>query len=261
MSQGKNKKRRRKRSGPTSKVAIAALGGFAIVTAVLLVAALNINRAPASTYTSPARSITTPSQQPAAPLSETVVLIGDSYSAGAGASSRAASWVAVTSAAKGWKLTNLSHGGTGYLATATANAKLACGLAYCPNYQEVIATAAATKPRTVIIAGGRNDSGGGADAVARAVKTFYANLRTSLPDSKIVALNPLWGSGTPPASLDALAAVVKESVEGVGGQYIDIGQPLFGQPQLMSSDGVHPNDAGHAAIAKAFMALIPSAGM
>jgi hypothetical protein len=48
-----------------------------------------------------------------------------------------------------------------------------------------------------------------------------------------------------------VAADVKAAVTAVGGQYLDIGEPLFG---LTGDIGAHslPNDAGHAALAKAF---------
>ena len=244
------------------------LGGTTLKTAGLIVlavlalgvAAFAMNRQPALPPVSDQVKNYTPPTETAAPVVP-VVAIGDSYSAGAGATDKANGFIYQLGRSQSWNLTNLARGGTGYVASITSNAKVACGLEYCPRYAEMVKDAAAANPGLVIVSGGRNDSTRAAADEADAVAGFYKGLRAALPDTKIVALSPLWDAGTPPASLSGIASEVKAAVESVGGAYLDIGQPLQGRPELMSADKVHPNDAGHAAIAKAVRAKLQAAGI
>jgi lysophospholipase L1-like esterase len=63
------------------------------------------------------------------------VFFGDSYTHGTGASTATTSWVPLVSAAMGWGTENLGRGGTGYVATSNEKG---CGLAFCPNYDQMI---------------------------------------------------------------------------------------------------------------------------
>jgi len=47
-----------------------------------------------------------------------------------------------------------------------------------------------------------------------------------------------------------ISIVMPEAMR-AGVTYLDIGEPMFGHSSMMAVDGWHPNDAGHAAIAKA----------
>lgn len=191
-----------------------------------------------------------------APKPLTVAFIGDSYTAGAGATDPSHGWAATLARTQGWDMTNLARGGTGYLSAVTGNAKVACGLDYCPAYPEMVKDAAAANPAIVLVAGGRNDVTRDPDQEAAAVRAFYTQLRAALPNAKIVAVSPVWDATAPPPALGAIAADVKSAVVTVGGTYLDIGQPLQGRPDLISKDGVHPDDDGHAALARAVQAKI-----
>ncbi|GAA5193127.1 hypothetical protein GCM10023346_17000 [Arthrobacter gyeryongensis] len=41
---------------------------------------------------------------------------------------------------------------------------------------------------------------------------------------------------------------MKAAAAANGATYLDIGQPLWGHPEFLAADGIHPDDAGHAAI-------------
>lgn len=188
----------------------------------------------------------------------TAVFIGDSYTRGVG--STGAGFVTLVARAKGWEAVNLGRGGTGYLNELTEPkvALRSCGMDYCPPYAGVLAEAGQLDAEVVVVSGGRNDAGSDRTAVAAAIDEFFVDLREALPRARIYATSPIWDDDGAPAGLKAISAEVRESVQAVGGTYLDIGRPLAGEPGLVSEDGVHPNDEGHAAIAEAIVEALPS---
>lgn len=224
-------------------VKLALLGLTAAATIALSVIALNppMRAESTSTYVKPTTTAT-----PAAAPPPSAVFIGDSYTAGAGSSDPAQLFPTIVGKAQGWAVTNLGRGGTGYLA---ASGPLGCGLDYCPNYREMIEAAKDANPSIIIVSGGRNDLN--MTGLYDQVSGFYADLRASFPDATIRATAPLWDDDEPAPELEELGAQVKSAVESVGGEYLEIGQPIVGNPDLVSADGIHPNDAGYAAIATA----------
>jgi len=202
---------------------------------------------------------------PVAPITQpatvSVAVIGDSYAAGTGAGDATQGWVAKLAYSQAWNLTNVARGGTGYSKSVTTDAMKACGLNYCPSYSEMIKDAAAANPSMVLVAGGRNDSKVAADEEAADIQSFYQQLRAALPSAKIVAFSAWWDSTVAPAAVPAISASVKSSVEAVGGTYIDAGQPLAAHPELIATDHVHPNLAGHAALFTATLAKLQDAGL
>ena len=46
-----------------------------------------------------------------------------------------------------------------------------------------------------------------------------------------------------------------------GAKYVDLGQPLAGREDFVIEDGVHPADAGYAAIAAAFTQAWDASGL
>jgi len=202
----------------------------------------------------------TPATQTAAPVVP-VAVIGDSYSAGTGAGDPTQGWVAKLAFSQAWHLTNVARGGTGYSKSVTTDAMKACGLNYCPSYSEMIKDAAAANPSIVLVTGGRNDSKVAADEEAAEIQSFYQQLRTALPSAKIVAFNAWWDSTAAPASIGTISANVKAAVEGIGGTYIDAGQPLAGHPELVATDNVHPNLSGHNTLFTTALTKLQDAGI
>lgn len=205
----------------------------------------------------------TPMPSPTKAKTVEVVVFGDSYAAGTGATPVDQSWVSRLAFIQPWKITNLAKGGTGY-ATAVddpGSAQKACGAGYCPAYAEMIPQAVKAAPALVIVNGGRNDVKVETEAEGAAIRDFYAKLRAALPKARIVAFNPLWDNTPAPESLATVAAATKEAVRAVNGTYLDAGQPLKGQPALVAADGVHPDNQGHAAILKVNFAALEKAGL
>jgi lysophospholipase L1-like esterase len=186
------------------------------------------------------RKATTPTTEAA----KKVAFIGDSYTAGSGASSPENRWTTRLATSRGWEEINLGSGGTGYLVTSKASDG-----SVRKNYQDRIVAAVKAKPDVVLVTGGGNDLALNPVDVVAAVRDFYPALRKALPEAQIIAVNPLWGATEIPAGLTDVQAAVKSSVSGVGGTFVDIGQPLVGHPELVIADKVHPNDQGAGEIA------------
>ena len=184
-----------------------------------------------------------------------VVFLGDSYTAGARASSDGTQWVNLVSAAEGWEAHNLARGGTGFVNGVDGDtAPVACGLDYCPSFTEMIAEAAALNPDVVVVSGGRNDANQDAAQAAAGVEQFFTALREALPNATIIGTSVLWDDEPPPDTIPAMSEAVRTNLERIGGRYLDLGQPLTADK--IDTDGVHPNDAGHQTIADAIQALL-----
>lgn len=188
--------------------------------------------------------------------------IGDSYTAGAGATDASQGWVTGAGRLSGWQVRNFGRGGTGYGSSVEGDtARVACGMDRCPSYVEMIPEVVKANPAIVVVSGGRNEAGIPAKAEAAKIADFYAKLRAALPDAKIVAVSPLWDDAPKPAAIDYIASAVQGEAASVNAAYLDIGQPLAGMPGMMAADGTHPNDAGHAAIRTAFVQAAEKAGL
>lgn len=189
----------------------------------------------------------------------TAAFIGDSYSAGTGATGFNTRFTTLVSAYEGWSSNSFAYGGTGYLRAVTKNGAVGCGVDICPRYGDVISRVARYNPTIVVVSGGRNDVTENMPEVATAIEEFYRDLRRKLPKAIIYSTSPIWDDRTPPAQLKQIQAEVRTAVESVDGTYIDIGEPLRGKPDLVAKDGVHPNNAGHAAIAHAVEVALSAA--
>lgn len=233
-------------------VVVAAVVVAAVIGAWALVVepqqrAETLARAEATAIPVPAQSATAAP----APAPVTAAFIGDSYTAGTGASDPAHSWAGLFAAARGWDAANLARGGTGYLTSPTgAKAREACGEDVCPNYAAEIHDAAQARPDVVVVAGGRNDGSAVTPALRDAVTGFYQALRAALPNARIVAISPIWAADTPQPDPAEYKALVRQAATAVGGEYVELGEPFAGHPEMIGPDRVHPNQSGHAYLAE-----------
>jgi lysophospholipase L1-like esterase len=233
---------------------LAGLAALAVLSFGLAAAAL-LAPPPASTYVRP--PATAGPVETEEPDPTTALFIGDSYTAGAGALTGSNRYTTVVARSQSWIESNVGRGGTGYTSSVSGDAAAdACRLEYCPDFREMIPEAVAADPDIVIVGGGRNDADEDVSTEADAITAFYTDLRAALPDAQLIATSPLWDDETAPEELEEISAAVRGAIESVGGVYLDIGQPLQGKAELMSPDGVHPNDEGHKAIGAAIAAQL-----
>jgi len=222
-----------------------------VAAAIVGAAAIMMNNTQSSAQTTSTVSTPMPSASVSASASATstakaaAVFIGDSVVAGAGGGGT--TWPGLVSASLGWTGTNLGLGGTGYATSLSGTAAVnACGQQRCPTFVEMAATAIAAKPDIVVISGGAND---GTKPVQAEATKLFTQLRAGLPNAKIVVLSPLGKAAPMSTSLTAIAAQVKQAATDTGVIYIDVGNPLEGQPSMFSADGTNPNAAGYQKLA------------
>ncbi len=186
------------------------------------------------------------------------VFLGDSYSAGGGASSFTHRWTYLTAVKRGWLEDDMARGGTGYTKTSNSSG---CGLTYCPSMQEMAVEAVATLPSVVIVCGGRNDLTMYHQNPAlerQAIADTFAILRNGLPNATIVALTPMWDDTTPTPSFLEMDAWIQDAAAANGAVFVGGAETwLVGHPEWMFSDHIHPNDAGHLALANRLLAVLP----
>lgn len=228
----------------------AIIASFVVIIACAVVVAVNIpkQQTVAAEYTP--RPIPTFTTMTAAPEVTNVLFVGDSYSAGAGASTEATRWTSRASKTLEWNETNVALGGTGYL---TTSSRAGCGLDFCPAYPQRINETAANDPDYVIISGGRNDTVGPSE-FRPAVETTVDTARAKYPEATLILTSPIWDADPAPNGLNQRRDVVATVATERGIRYIDLGEPLADKYDLITDDGIHPNDQGHAAIANAFLA-------
>ena len=164
-------------------------------------------------------------------------------------------WVDIVAKANGYEAVNLGRGGTGYFAASDIDG---CGLEFCANYLTMVES---IDPSTdvVIVAGGQNDVvqfTANPQSVTDAIQATYTALRVALPDAEIIAVGPSTPGAISP-EMGAFDQAVRTSAANAGARYVSMLAPPVLSPELLSDDGVHPNDAGHAAIAAQYLASIP----
>jgi lysophospholipase L1-like esterase len=216
---------------------------------LVAVAAVALGVFQQSSSTSSAEVAAEPGAEQTQPVA---AFIGDSYTAGLGASQPEFGFSSQLASAQGWTAVNLGRGGTSYGgAVSGPTAPSSCSLDYCPSYIEMIPDAVAASPHIVVVSGGRNAAPLPAEQVRTGITAFYAELRKQLPDARIIAVSPVWDDDVEPPELARMKQWVQQAVTAVDGEYADIGEPLQGHPDWVTGDGVHPNDAGYEALATA----------
>lgn len=171
-----------------------------------------------------------------------VAFYGDSYTRGAGATTQQLRWSTVLSEQHGWSEFNQSVSGLGF-----ARNRTVFGEGDLPSF--IIAD----KPDVVIVTLGLNDNftfDWQSNAIKAQISDDFDRLTKALPDARLIVVEPFWYKDERPASVDIIISWVRDAAAAVDADYIpDASYWLTGHPEWMASDGLHPNDAGHAAIA------------
>lgn len=204
------------------------------------------------------------------------VFFGDSVTGGTGASDAAHRWVNLVASTRGWRVFQNAGVASTTLQNTVQNSVSTVGGAVDNNGRDRYAAAmAAYNPTYALILYGLNDLRLNDAAITEALfendlgEIVDGLVTSGVPASNIVigsppyipaasyALSPPWdgGSALKHAAYTAGCAAVAAAK---GTRYINVYQWMIdhGGDTLVSGDGIHPNDAGHAAIANAFLTVI-----
>lgn len=221
-------------------IKLSLVGVLAVAVGALATFAVNTAATPTEASSAP-RPIPTFGTARAEPT--TVAFLGDSYTEGAGSSKdRTHRWSTTVSNSLGWSETIIAIGGTGFVSG--------------DNYVNQLPRVVATGADVVVISGGRNDVDELIEDVKRNAMQVLGGVRAGLPEARIIVLSPWWDDDEAPDRLTDVASAMSDAAASVGAEFIDSGQPLADRPDLMSADGIHPNDAGYAAIAATVTPLL-----
>ncbi|WP_062292701.1 SGNH/GDSL hydrolase family protein [Demequina phytophila] len=196
--------------------------------------------------TSPVPSFSAPSH--VAPIA---LFIGDSYTAGVGATEEKDRWSTLVSQEMGWREVNYGRSGTGYAATAGLTG---CGRTFCGDYRASISEAVGdqVRPDIVVISGGYNDGSrwnDNVDQTIAAIDSTFLAARQAYPEAEIIAIGPPWLDIEAEWKTEFDMAVSAASGV-VDGTFISLVRPpVLDDPAMALGDGAHVNDLGHQAIA------------
>ncbi len=181
------------------------------------------------------------------PTGARVVVIGDSITIGHGLRPDQA-WPELLATRDHLRLTDLGCDGAGVLAEGDDQCSA--------TYEELAEQAAALHPAVVVLQASSNDLGQDDYELDGATEQLVAAVHRLLPRARVVGLSAVWDQDAPPAQLATISTALHAAVTGVGGSWLDLGQPLRGHPAWMQADDVHPTARGQRALLAAVSAAL-----
>ncbi|AZG47162.1 SGNH/GDSL hydrolase family protein [Gordonia insulae] len=117
-------------------------------------------------------------------------------------------------------------------------------------YPERVPRAASAHPRIVLIQGSDNDIRYPPEQITRAAERTYDEVRTALPDARLVAVGPVQVPAIPLPQLERVRDALERATAAKDVQFIDpIALNWMSDPRLFESDGAHPTLRGHRHLA------------
>lgn len=103
----------------------------------------------------------------------------------------------------------------------------------------------------VVVFGSRNDRELPAADIKAQAAAVYGAVRTASPSATVVVIGPQWDDDVAPREMYLTRDAVRSAAASAGVLFVDALQEgwLFERPSLIGTDGVHPNDVGHAYLA------------
>lgn len=185
------------------------------------------------------------------PDAPVVAFYGDSYTLGTGASDPVNRWSTVICADRGWTEFNPSINGLGFVNNRGSQ-----------NLPEQIV---AQDPDIVFVTMGLNDNfsyGRVGSGIRDQIEADFAYLTSELPDARFVVVEPFWYTDARPESVEIIIDWVHGAADAIGADWIPgASRWIDGRPEWMASDGLHPNDAGYAEMARRMDAELAQLGL
>ncbi|MES2092740.1 MAG: SGNH/GDSL hydrolase family protein [Actinomycetota bacterium] len=181
-----------------------------------------------------------------------VAFYGDSYTLGTGASAVNKRWSTAISAQRNWREVNPSVNGLGFVNNRS------------PAIDEP-AEIIAARPDIVFITMGLNDNFSydrAAAQIRRQIGVDLSRLKGALPKARFIVVEPFWYTDERPKSLAVISGWVKAAASDIRADYIPgASRWIEGHPEWMAADGLHPNDAGYAEMARRMNAELKKLGL
>lgn len=197
-----------------------------------------------------------PAAAPAPPEGDgpVVAFYGDSYTLGTGASDPALRWSTVISEERGWREYNPSVNGLGYI-----NNRSTFGDGDLPDL--IIEQ----QPDIVFVTMGLNDNFS-YDRVGERIQEQMNDdidiLVEALPEARFIVVEPFWYTDERPESVEVIIRWQREMAERIDADYIEgASRWIEGRPELMASDGLHPDDDGYAVMTERMRAELEALGL
>ncbi|WP_310781554.1 Rv0518 family GDSL lipase [Mycobacterium sp. Z3061] len=183
-----------------------------------------------------------------------IAVIGDSYTTGTNEGGLGAnSWTART-----WR--SLTVPGLRIASEVAAEGRAGYGAIgdHGSIFQDL--TAKVVKPEDVLVVffGSRNDQDVDPVLLAQRVHATFTLARRLAPSARFLVVGPPWPTADVPLPVLVIRDVLAGAAWAAGADFVDpIGDRWFvDRPDLIGSDGVHPNDAGHEYMAEKMVPLI-----
>ncbi len=181
-------------------------------------------------------------------------MIGDSYTSGTDEGGRGPSaWTARVWPALARQGIDVipevaSEGGSGYGVRGDRGSR----------FEDLAARAVRPDDALVVLFGSRNDQGVDPLQLSELIRTTLDVPRFVAPAAGLLVIGPPWPTADPPKAVLEVRDVLRDRAREAGATFVDpIAEQWFsGHPDLIGSDGVHPNDAGHAYMADQIAPLI-----
>jgi lysophospholipase L1-like esterase len=183
-----------------------------------------------------------------------VAFYGDSYTLGTGASDPSLRWSTTICTERDWTEINPSVNGLGFI----NNRRSFAG-------DDLPAAIIAAQPDIVFITMGLNDNFSydrDPDRIKQQISTDFQRLKSGLPSARFIVVEPFWFTDQRPASVEIIIGWVQDAATAIGADYIPgASHWLDGRPDLMASDGLHPNDDGYELFANNMDAALAQLGL
>ncbi|WP_061961548.1 SGNH/GDSL hydrolase family protein [Demequina flava] len=179
----------------------------------------------------------------APPEAPTAVFVGDSFTEGyaLGPADAGERWPTVLAETLGWEEINAGCAGAGYTRQ---------GSVCLTTFREQLPVHIEAEPDIIVLSGGLNDVESSGEEVQAAVRATYLSVRDTYPEATIYAVAGNAPNAATASALDDINAAVATAAEEIDAVFVDIGDPLQDRPDLLASDGFHPNAEGHHVIAE-----------
>ncbi len=183
-----------------------------------------------------------------------VAVVSDSYTTGTREGGLGArSWTSLT-----WRM--LSRQGVQITADVAAEGRAGYGVRgdHGSVFSDLTARVVHPDDELVVFFGSRNDQGVDPDVYAEVTRNTLASARRMAPAAKLLVIGPPWPTADVPEVVLQLRDILYGEAHAIGASWVDpLAERWFvGRPELIGSDGVHPNDAGHAYLADKIAPLI-----